>query len=178
MNRVRERREELGMKQKELLALLRETDPRMDIGTLSRIENGYVLPASEEIIAALERHLQAARDDLFDAITVFAAQNAKRPKSANTGLVASVLGYGKANAVPRAELAERLGVKDRSMRMMLEAARQDGLVICCDQDSQGYYMADTPDEYRRQYQQNQNRAMSILRQQKYIREGMVACGSK
>ena len=174
MSNVRERREELGMKQYELLDLLRKTDPRMDIGTLSRIERGYVLPASEAILAALERHLQAPRSDLFEGVEVFAIETTKAENKANTALVAGALGYGKKNAVTRHELAEKLGTSDRKMRKMLEEARQDGLTVCCDQDGCGYYLADTQDELRRQYIQNNNRAMSILRQQKYIRERLKA----
>jgi len=174
MNRVRERREELGLKQRDLLDLLRQTDPRMDIGTLSRIENGYVLPASEDVLAALERHLQASRDDLFDAMTVFAVPNKRPVKEANTGLVASFLGYGKQNAVGRAELASAMGVSDRKMRKLIEEAREDGLVICHDQDGGGYYLADTREELRRQLKRNNSRAMSILRQQKYIRARLDA----
>ena len=170
MNRVKARREELGMKQADLLAILRKTDPRMDIGTLSRIENGYVLPASEEILRAFERGLQAARDDLFDGITVFAVEGTKAPRAAITDYVASLLDYGKENAISRKDLAHIIGVSDRQMRKMVEEARRDGLVVCCDQDSKGYYLADTPEEYRRQYWQTYNRAMSLLVQLKGMRE--------
>ena len=138
MNRVRDRREELGMKQADLLALLKETDPRMDIGTLSRIENGYVLPASEEVLAALERHLQAPRSDLFEAVEVFAAENVKAPVGRITWLVADAVPEGKANAISRQELAEKLGVCDRTMREWLENAKKDGLPIANDQDGTGY----------------------------------------
>lgn len=55
MSRVKERREELGMTQRELLEILRQDEPRMDIGTLSRIETGFVLPASEAVLEALGR---------------------------------------------------------------------------------------------------------------------------
>lgn len=173
MNRIRDRREELGMKQADLLAIIREVEPRIDIGTLSRIENGYVLPASEEVMTALERGLQAPRGDLFDSMTVFAVENAKAPRAAITDRVASVLDYGKDYAVSREELAGRLGTSDRGMRRMLEEARMDGLAVCCDQDGKGYYLADTPEEYRRQYYQARSRAMKLLVQCSRLKEGMA-----
>lgn len=44
MSGVKERRQELGMTQKDLLTKLKEYEPRLDIGTLSRIESGICLP--------------------------------------------------------------------------------------------------------------------------------------
>ena len=173
MSNVREYREKLGLRQADLLALLKETDPRMDIGTLSRIENGQVLPASEELLAALETHLQAPRSDLFNGLEIFCVENTKAPVGAFTALIASVVPEGHENAITRKDLAEALGVTDRTARQWLEIAKADGLVIANDQDGKGYYQPVTPDECRRQWQQNQRRAMSILRQQKYLRERMA-----
>ena len=169
MSSVRERREEMGMTQQELLAKLRETDPRIDIGTLSRIENGYVLPASEEILTALERHLQAARSDLFEAVEVFAVSGTKAPVGRITMLVADAVPEGKENAISRKELAEKLGVCDRTMREYLENAKLDGLVIANDQDGKGYYQPVTEEEIHRQLIQIRNRTMTQLAQMKYLR---------
>lgn len=174
MNRIRERREELGMKQYELLALLKETDPRMDIGTLSRIESGYVLPASQDVLAALERHLQAPRSDLFEDVEVFAVQDTKAPVGRITMLVADAVPEGHDNAISRRELADRLGVSDRRARHYLELAKLDGLVIANDQDGKGYYQPVTAAEIERQMRQNQSRAMSLLVQNKYLRR---RCGA-
>ena len=169
MSRVRDRREELGMKQSELLALLKETDPRMDIGTLSRIENGYVLPASEEILAALERCLQAPRSDLFEQVEVFAIAGTKAHVGRVTWLIANAVPEGKQNAISRKELAEKLGVQDRTMREWLELARLDGIVIANDQDGKGYYQPVTDEEIDRQLVQIRNRTMTQLAQMKYLR---------
>lgn len=173
MSRIKEQREKLGMTQKALLAELRKTDPRMDEGTLSRIENGFVLPASEAILAALERHLQAPRSDLFEGIEVFAIEGSKAPISRITWLVADAVPFGKKNAIKRADLAEKLGVCDRTMRDWIETARSDGLCIANDQDGKGYYRPETLEEIQRQYFQSRNRTMAQLRQQKWLRARMV-----
>lgn len=168
MNRVSERRQELGMTQRDLLSLLKETDPRLDIGTLSKIETGVCLP-SYEIMTALERHLQAPQSDLFDDIVVFRAQNTKAPVGRITAIVAWAIPEGKVNAVRREELPKLFGVCDRTAREWLAEARRDGLLINNDQDGRGYYQPTTPDEVMRGYRQTQNRTMSQLVQQKYRR---------
>lgn len=174
MSRIRERRHELGLTQDALLQMLRKADPRMDAGTLSRIETGFVLPASEAILEALERALQAPRDDLFEGVEVFAIEGSKAPVDRITWLVAEAVPLGKEKAISRRDLAGKLGVCDRTMREWLEIARNDGLVIANDQDGLGYYRPVTDEEIRRQYVQSRNRTMSQLRQQKYLRARLRA----
>ena len=43
------------------------------------------------------------------------------------------------------------------------------MVICNAQDGEGYFLPRTKEDLERQYRQNQNRALAILRQQKHIR---------
>ena len=173
MSRIRERREELGMTQAALLAKLRLADPRMDCGTLSRIETGFVLPASEEILTALEKALQAPRSDLFEGVEVFAVEGTKSPLSRITVLVAEAVPMGKRNAISRKDLAEKLGVCDRTMRSWVEQARDEGLCIANDQDGVGYYRPETAEECRRQYLQSRSRTLAQLRQQRFLRERMA-----
>lgn len=65
MNRIRERRLELGMKQTELSAILREADPRIDTAMISRFECGVCLP-TEPVLEALESAMQTDRAALYD----------------------------------------------------------------------------------------------------------------
>lgn len=172
MNRVREYREKLGMTQRDLLEILKKTEPRLDIGTLSRIETGLALPASEELMAALAMALQAPQSDLFDGLEIFCVEGTKATVKAVTWLVAAAVPEGKKNAVTRAELASKLGVCDRTMREWVETARSDGLPICNDQDGKGYYQPETPEEIERQYRQSRSRTLAQLKQQKYLRARM------
>ena len=166
---IKERREQLGLQQKELLRLIQQDEPRMDVGSLSRIENGFLLPASEKVLASLEKHLQASRSDFFSGMEIFCIECQEFPIEENTSLLASVLKYGHKNAIKREELCEKLGVSDRKMRKMVERARRDGLAICNDQDDDGYYIADDPSEYDRQYRRIYDRAMSMMVQLKHFR---------
>lgn len=52
---------------------------------------------------------------------------------------------------------------------MVEQARRDGLAICNDQDDDGYYIADDPSEYDRQFRRIYDRAMSMMVQLKHFR---------
>lgn len=79
---------------------------------------------------------------------------------------------GKENAIGRNELVYQLCLPDRTVRKLIQEARDRGEVILNDQDGRGYYTSDDLDELERQYRANQNRAMSILRQQKYLRRKM------
>ena len=169
MNNVKQCREALRMTQRELLERLREVEPRMDIGTLSKIETGLCLPASEEVLTAMETALQANRSDLFDELAVFAVTGTKAPVGEITWLVADAVPEGKDNAVSRQDLARKLGVGDRTMRRWVELARADGLVIVNDQDGKGYYQPTTEEELKRQLKQSENRTRSQLRQEKFIR---------
>lgn len=76
---------------------------------------------------------------------------------------------GKENAIPRQELAYILRLPDRTVRKMIQDARDRGELILNDQSGAGYYTSDDEGELKRQYRTNRNRALSILRQQRHIR---------
>lgn len=76
---------------------------------------------------------------------------------------------GKENAIGRSELVHLLNLPDRRVRKLIQEARDRGEVILNDQSGAGYYTSDDEGELKRQYNTNRNRALSILRQQKYIR---------
>lgn len=173
MNCVREKRMQLGMKQTDLLTLLREKDPRLDIGTLSRIENDICLPPAP-VLDALEEILQTPRDELFDGLEIFLIEADNTPAKDITFRIANTVPEGKKNAISRQELAEKLGVSDRKMREWVEKAKADGLLVNNDQDGVGYYQPTEPEELQRQYRQTYNRAMSMLVQLKYMRARMRA----
>ena len=76
---------------------------------------------------------------------------------------------GKENAIGRQELSILLNMPDRQVRRLIQDARDRGEIILNSQDGAGYYCSDDVGELKRQYRTNRNRALSILRQQKYIR---------
>ena len=65
-NRLRERREALGLSQIDVSQRLRAVEPRADVGMVSRYENGVCLPTRPQM-DALEQTLEASRLDLYDA---------------------------------------------------------------------------------------------------------------
>ena len=80
------------------------------------------------------------------------------------------IGTGRENAVSRKELEMRMGLPDRTIRNMIEAARREGAVIVNKGDGEGYYLSDDINDIRHQYKMNNSRAMSILVQQKHLRK--------
>lgn len=84
--------------------------------------------------------------------------------SESTARLLGVITPGKANAVPREELRELTGWKDREMRRKISLARLEGVPICNDQDGKGYYIPTKADEIRAQLKQVKARASVLLKQ--------------
>ena len=93
----------------------------------------------------------------------------KRNYEEDAKRLVSLLGYGKRGAVRRTELLEQFGGTDRQMRKTISYARLKGVCIINDQDGDGYYIARTLDELRRQYKQMTARALDILAQRKAVK---------
>ena len=84
--------------------------------------------------------------------------------------ICDFIGTGKENAVTRGELVAILNLPDRQVRKLIQEARTRGEIIINDQDGAGYYLSDDLGEMKRQLALNQSRAVSVLRQQKYLRQ--------
>ncbi len=65
-NRLQERRLALGLTQPQVSEILKHTEPRADVGMVSRYEKGVCLPTTDQL-SALEGILQADRLELYDA---------------------------------------------------------------------------------------------------------------
>ena len=76
---------------------------------------------------------------------------------------------GRENAISRSDLVRILMLPDRKVRILIEEARRRGEIILNDGSGVGYWTSDDLGELKRQYKMNQNRAMSVLVQQKYLR---------
>ena len=88
--------------------------------------------------------------------------------------IVDILQVGKENALTRAELCDMMKVTDRAVRLMIAEARAEGAIIINAQDGKGYYLSEDPADLRRQYNSNRRRALSILRQQKFLRRKLEA----
>ena len=92
--------------------------------------------------------------------------------------ICDFIGYGKENAVTRGELVTLLNLPDRKVRKLIQEARSRGEVIINDQSGAGYYRSNDLGELKRQYRRNQNRALAVLRQQKYLRRRIEEAENK
>lgn len=77
--------------------------------------------------------------------------------------------YGRENAISRSDLVRVLMLPDRQVRKLIQEARCRGEIILNDSTGKGYFASDELEDLKRQYKTNQNRAMSVLVQQKYLR---------
>ena len=169
MNRLKERRLELGLTQEAVSGILKLADPRMDVSMVSRFENGACLP-TEEVMTALEAALRTSRAYLY-------GEGEKAdipPRTAETERIACLIPIGRRNAISREDLAAALHTTDRKMRKAVAEAKKQGLMICNDGD--GYYQSDELSDLYRQYKRETARAMSILKARKPMRDVLKAAG--
>lgn len=180
MNNVKEIRLQRGMSQRDLAKALREYDPRIDAPLLCKIETGMVDP-SGLVLEALEKALQCPRTALVGSLEEFAAEDTEPDITeyamSVAKLVGSVVPRGHQNAISRTMLTLMLGFEDtssgdRKMRKLIESAKLAGLLVCNDQDGQGYYIADTEQEKRAQLEQLESRSRSLLIQAKHYRRAL------
>ena len=176
MNNIRERRMALGMTQPDLSKLLREIDPRIDVGMVSRFEQEVCMP-TEAVLKGLETALQADRSELYGALELTGVSNINDAISPTTELLARHVPFGRENAISREELAKKIGTTDRRMRAVVSRARREGLIIINDQSGGGYYRSDDIGDLQRQLRQTHHRALSLLAQEKHLRQRInYRCG--
>ena len=84
----------------------------------------------------------------------------------------NIMDYITDKPITRRELVSLTGMTDRLVREAIEKARRDGNIIINLQDGKGYFTSKDPSVLKRQYEINQSRAMSVLVQQKYLRQEM------
>lgn len=180
MNRLQERRLELGLTQPQVSEQLKTADPRMDVGMVSRFERGACLP-TPEVLTALEEVLQAPRTALYGEEELRALESTiipGEPMEPSDDVLRLVFAVGRTRANPttRHALCLRLGLSDRKVRELIEKARRYGYFIINEQDGRGYYLSDDLDDIERQYKQDTNRALSVLARRKSLRDKLKEAG--
>lgn len=75
---------------------------------------------------------------------------------------------GRANGVRGRELASKVGVTERTLRLLISAAREEGAAICGKPET-GYFIANTPEEIEETAQFHHARAMHELRMEAQLR---------
>lgn len=79
-NRLQERRMALGLTQPQVSVKLKETEPRADVGMISRYEKGVCLPTKEQL-SALEALYGVNRAELYDVADLDLLDFGKAPPS-------------------------------------------------------------------------------------------------
>lgn len=175
MIKLKEIRKAKNMTQAELAARVRHADPTVDQTVISVLERGQLYP-SESLRDALCEALECTEAELYDGIEAFFVPSDEKEFSESTKILAEIFTErtGEYKYISRERLrglfCERTGARtDRDLRRAIEKARQEGMVICNAQDGNGYFLPNTYEELDAQEKRNTNRAVAILRQNKFIR---------
>lgn len=177
MIKLKEARKAAGMTQAELARAVRYADPTADQTMISVLERGELYPG-EKLRDALCAVLHVTEAQLYDGVEAFFVPAQEKEFSDGTEILAAIfdaMADRNQKYITRGHLRREIQnwtgeiLSDRKMRRMIETARQEGMVIANDQDGLGYFIPETEEELKRLFNQNQSRALSILRQQKHIR---------
>ena len=71
-----------------------------------------------------------------------------------------------------------LGLPDRTVRRLIEEARERGELICNDGDGAGYYMACDIGQIEGQYRKDRARALAVLKRLKTMRRMLREAGKE
>lgn len=94
------------------------------------------------------------------------------------GKLMCLLRTGEDNARSRETLATLMNMTDRSVRELIERARNEGCFILNKQNGKGYYLPNSIEDIHRQYKQDTNRALAILKRRKHMRRALKEAGLK
>lgn len=84
--------------------------------------------------------------------------------------IADLLSYGRENAVPRRHLEKLTGLDGRTVRLMIERERREGVPILADNVT-GYYLPATEHERAACVRSMRHRAAQIIRTARAIERG-------
>lgn len=174
---LKEMRLSKGLKQSDLLEVVRMVDPRIDKSLLSKIENGVVLP-TPEVESAILSWLQPLQNPFESVEGKTVSPNTKVAEKPNmeAEMIVNLIPHGWENAITRRELVQLTGLTDREIRRRIHDARDLGYIIINNQDGCGYYTTDDPRVIQRQYHQERKRFVMDLKTLKTMRHILIENG--
>lgn len=178
MNNLKEIREIAGLSQKELAALVQEVEPRIDVGMISRFENGVCLP-TPIVARTLARCLSTSVRNLFGEegqTYIYEVSAEETPVEPLPFVVEELVGELTEWPRSRRDLCEALDVTDRQLRRLIAEARSYGYVIV--NNGSGYYKTTDENEMAGFYRTEYSRAMSILKGLSPLKKYLKTIGVK
>lgn len=174
MNNLRELRIAAGMKQPKLAKICQQTDSRIDVGMISRFENGVCLP-TPAVAKAIADALRVDVSELYDIPEQFILEcflSADVPIEPESMDVTSLIAYLSESDrhIKRGELAVLMDCSDRELRRTIEDARRCGYLVVNGGDGSGYFLARNTSDIVKHFKTEKSRALSILQCLKKARE--------
>lgn len=84
--------------------------------------------------------------------------------------ILSYIPKGRDNAITRQELCRRTGLDDRTVRKLIETARNEGAPILSSSHVSGYWQSDDLNEIKRYLNELENRCKSVSRSAQSLRK--------
>ena len=175
-NNLKAAREAAGYLQKELAEILQKAEPRIDVGMISRFENGVCLP-TPRVADLLASTLTASVSDLFGDDAQMYLQNirdAEEPVEPLPFVIEDLLNELGPTPRTRRELSQALDISDRRLRKRIAEARELG--YCIVNQGDGYFIPDDLSDMTKFYFTERKRALSILRGLKRLRKYLKKMG--
>lgn len=177
MNNLKAAREEMGLTQKDLAAIVQRVDPRIDAGMISRFETEWCLP-TPIVASSLASALQTSETDLFGPEGQFYIATITAPETPVEPLpfeLEDLINALDTKPKTRRQLCEELDVNDRNLRKLIRQARDYGYVIMYSRRG-GYYLSTEIDDMVVFYKREYGRAMSILEGLRRLRQYLKNLG--
>ncbi len=175
-NNIKAAREALGLGQKELAALAREIEPRIDVGMISRFENGVCLP-TPIVAERLASALGVSSRDLFSPEGqeyLLNIRDADEPVEGLPFVLEDLMNELGSTPRTRRELCVALDISDRRLRKRIAEARELG--YCIVNQGDGYFIPEDLSDMKQFYFTERRRALSILRGLRRLRKYLKKMG--
>ena len=174
MNNLKKLRIAAGMKQWELAKLCQQTDSRIEVGMISRFENGVCLPTLA-VAKAIADALRVDVGELYGIPEQFMLEgflSADVPIEPESMDVTNLISYLSEcdRPIKRGALAVMMDCSDRELRRTIEEARNCGYFVVNGGNGSGYFLARNTADIVQHFRIEQRRAMSILQRLKRARE--------
>ena len=174
MNNLRELRIDAGMKQQELARICQQTDSRIEVGMISRFENGVCLP-TPAVAKAIADAFRVDVGELYGIPEQFILEgflSADVPIEPESMDVTNLISYLSEcdRPIKRGALAVLMDCSDRELRRTIEDARRCGYLVVNGGDGSGYFLARNTSDIVKHFHTEERRAMSILQRLKKARE--------
>lgn len=150
MNLLKEYRAMKGLTQIQLAEELRDVEPAIDNALISKMESGVCSPSyavTAYLISGFANRVSEEKTSESINVSTDNISDLKMSIYADD-VLGMLMGRTIDNPISRGELASRTGYSDRTIRKAILELRENGFRVISSSYTTGYWLAQTPEEYR------------------------------